>query len=196
MIKIKKWKLLFAICALIICITQVQQTYAKYLDTKEGDTNFTVAKWKILLNNQDITEATSMSSLINPIYIENENIKENVVAPGREGYFDLTIDSSNTEVSFKYNISIANSESSSVKDLVITGYQINNSALIPVDKELNNITNTIYYTDPNKLNKIRIYFKWIDGENETMDNESDTMASISGIDAKLKVKISFVQVVN
>ena len=69
MIKIKKWKLLFAICALIICITQVQQTYAKYLDTKEGDTNFTVAKWKILLNNQDITEATSMSSLINPIYI-------------------------------------------------------------------------------------------------------------------------------
>ena len=44
----KKWKLLFAICALIICITQVQQTYAKYLDTKEGDTNFTVAKWKIL----------------------------------------------------------------------------------------------------------------------------------------------------
>ena len=196
MIKIKKWKLLFAICALIICITQVQQTYAKYLDTKEGDTNFTVAKWKILLNNQDITEAASMSSLINPIYIENENIKENVVAPGREGYFDLTIDSSKTEVSFKYNISIANSESSSVKDLVITGYQINNSALITVDKELNNITNTIYYTDPNKLNKIRIYFKWIDGENETMDNESDTMASISGIDAKLKVNISFVQVVN
>ena len=29
-----------------------------------------------------------------------------------------------------------------------------------------------------------------------MDNESDTMASISGIDAKLKVNISFVQVVN
>ena len=158
MIKIKKWHLVLAICALILCITQIQQTYAKYLDTKEGDTDFTIAKWKILVNQQDITEASTMSSLINPVYIENEHMKEGVIAPGREGYFDLVIDSSNTEVSFRYDISVTSSENSSVNDLIITGYSLNDSEIIPVSDQLNNLSNVIYYTDTNKENKIRSYF--------------------------------------
>lgn len=195
MIKIKKWQLIVAICALIICITQIQQTYAKYLDTKDGDTEFTVASWKILVNNQDITEAATMSSLIHPIYLENENIKDGVIAPGRKGYFDLLIDSSNTDVSFQYNISISNSENSTVKDLVITGYQINQSTIIPVQNQMSNIQNTIYYNDPNKENNIRVYFEWIDGDGQTMDNTSDTNASIQGENAKLKVNLTFTQIV-
>lgn len=194
LIRVKKRKLVIAICALVICITQIQQTYAKYLDSKEGDTDFKVAQWKILVNNQDITEAATMSSLINPVYIENEHMKDGVIAPGRKGYFDLTIDSSSTEVSFQYNISIMNSENSSVKDLKITGYQINDSTLIPVQDALNNIHDIIYYNNPTKVNKIRVYFEWIDGNGETMDNASDTNASIQGQNAKLKVNLSFTQV--
>lgn len=196
MIKIKKWHLILAICALILCITQIQQTYAKYLDTKEGDTDFTIAKWKILVNQQDITEASTMSSLINPVYIENEHMKEGVIAPGREGYFDLVIDSSNTEVSFRYDISVTSSENSSVNDLIITGYSLNDSEIIPVSDQLNNLSNVIYYTDTNKENKIRIYFKWRDGTGENMNNEADTNASIQGVNAKLKVNITFTQITN
>ena len=196
MIKIKKWHLILAICALILCITQIQQTYAKYLDTKEGDTDFTIAKWKILVNQQDITEASTMSSLINPVYIENEHMKEGVIAPGREGYFDLVIDSSNTEVSFRYDISVTSSENSSVNDLIITGYSLNDSEIIPVSDQLNNLSNVIYYTDTNKENKIRIYFKWRDGTGENMNNEADTNASIQGVNAKLKASITFTQITN
>lgn len=196
MIKIKKWHLILAICALILCITQIQQTYAKYLDTKEGDTDFTIAKWKILVNQQDITEASTMSSLITPVYIENEHIKEGVIAPGREGYFDLVIDSSNTEVSFRYDISVTSSENSSVNDLIITGYSLNDSEIIPVSDQLNNLSNVIYYTDTNKENKIRIYFKWRDGTGENMNNEADTNASIQGVNAKLKANITFTQITN
>lgn len=196
MIKIKKWHLVLAICALILCITQIQQTYAKYLDTKEGDTDFTIAKWKILVNQQDITEASTMSSLITPVYIENEHIKEGVIAPGREGYFDLVIDSSNTEVSFRYDISVTSSENSSVNDLIITGYSLNDSEIIPVSDQLNNLSNVIYYTDTSKENKIRIYFKWRDGTGENMNNEADTNASIQGVNAKLKVNITFTQITN
>ena len=196
MIKIKKWHLILAICALILCITQIQQTYAKYLDTKEGDTDFTIAKWKILVNQQDITEASTMSSLITPVYIENEHIKEGVIAPGREGYLDLVIDSSNTEVSFRYDISVTSSENSSVNDLIITGYSLNDSEIIPVSDQLNNLSNVIYYTDTNKENKIRIYFKWRDGTGENMNNEADTNASIQGVNAKLKVNITFTQITN
>lgn len=196
MIKIKKWHLVLAICALILCITQIQQTYAKYLDTKEGDTDFTIAKWKILVNQQDITEASTMSSLITPVYIENEHMKEGVIAPEREGYFDLVIDSSNTEVSFRYDISVTSSENSSVNDLIITGYSLNDSEIIPVSDQLNNLSNVIYYTDTNKENKIRIYFKWRDGTGENMNNEADTNASIQGVNAKLKANITFTQITN
>lgn len=196
MIKIKKWHLILAICALILCITQIQQTYAKYLDTKEGDTDFTIAKWKILVNQQDITEASTMSSLITPVYIENEHMKEGVIAPGREGYFDLVIDSSNTEVSFRYDISVTSSENSSVNDLVITGYCLNDSEIIPVSDQLNNLSNIIYYTDTNKENKIRIYFQWRDGTGENMNNEADTNASIQGVNARLKASITFTQITN
>lgn len=196
MIKIKKWHLILAICALILCITQIQQTYAKYLDTKEGDTDFTIAKWKILVNQQDITEASTMSSLITPVYIENEHMKEGVIAPEREGYFDLVIDSSNTEVSFRYDISVTSSENSSVNDLIITGYSLNDSEIIPVSDQLNNLSNVIYYTDTNKENKIRIYFKWRDGTGENMNNEADTNASIQGVNAKLKANITFTQITN
>lgn len=189
----RKVRIALALIALVLCISQIQQTYAKYIDTKEGDTNFTVAKWKILVNNQDITEATTMSSLINPIYLENENIKEGVIAPTSEGYFDLEINSSNTDVSFEYIISITSSENNNVTDLKITGYSLNNSAIIPIDENTNSITNTINYTDPIKVNTLRVYFKWIDGEGETMDNSKDTEASINNQDAKLKVNMSFIQ---
>ncbi len=189
----KKLKIILAIIALVLCITQIKQTYAKYTETKEGDTDFSVAKWKILVNNNDITESSTMSSLINPIYLENENVKEGVIAPGSEGYFDLVIDASETEVSFEYKISISTSENSSVKDLIITGYTLNDSAVIPVDSNLNNISNQINYKDINKINTLRVYFKWLDDEGEQMNNTMDTEASLSGVSAKLKINLSFIQ---
>ena len=189
----RKLKFILAVIALVFCITQIQQTYAKYVDTKEGDTNFTVAKWKILVNNQDITEAATMSSLINPVYVQNDNVAEGVIAPGSEGYFDLVIDASKTEVSFQYNISVTTSENSSVKDLIITGYTLNDGTLIPVDSELNNVSNTVYYYSENKVNSLRVYFKWLDGDGESMDNSADTEASLSNNSAKLKVNLSFIQ---
>lgn len=192
----RKLKLLAAFIALIICIMQIQQVYAKYIDVKEGNTDFTIAKWKILVNNQDITDSSTMSSLINPVYMDNDNIKDGVIAPGSEGYFDIEIDSTNTEVSFTYNITLGNTDESSVKDLKITGYSQNGGAIIPLDEQTNSITDTVYYTDQNKLNTIRVYFTWLDGEGEEMDNANDTNASISGESAKLKVNMSFVQILN
>ncbi len=189
-------KLLAAFIALIVCITQIQQTYAKYIDVKEGNTDFTIAKWKIIVNNQDITDSSTMSSLINPVYIENDNIKDGVIAPGSEGYFDIEIDSTNTEVSFTYTITLSNTNENNIKDLKITGYSQNGSAIIPLDNQINSITDTVYYTDQNKLDTIRVYFTWLDGNGETMDNTSDTNASISGESAKLKVNMSFIQTLN
>ena len=66
--------------------------YAKYLEESDGDTDFDIASWKIIVNNQDISEATTMSSLMNQVYLDNENVAGGVIAPGSAGYFDLDID--------------------------------------------------------------------------------------------------------
>ena len=189
----QKAKIILAIIALFTCIFQINQTYAKYLDKKDGDTDFNIAKWKITVNNKDITEAATMTSLITPVYIKNDNVADGVIAPGSEGYFDLDIDGSETEVSFKYNISISSSENSSVKDLQITKYQINNDSPITTDGT-SEVANTVNYNETNKKISIRVYFKWLDGDGETMNNEDDTNASLSGDSAKLKVSMTFTQV--
>ncbi len=192
MTKQRKIKISIAVIALIICISQISQTYAKYLETKTGDTDFNIAKWQILVNDKDITEATTMSSLITPVYLENENVAKNVIAPGTEGYFDLDINAEKTQVSFQYNINATNSENSSVTDLKITGYQLNNSTLVNTNES--EIKGTINQSETNKKLTIRIYFKWLDGEQETMDNKEDTKASVNGETAKLKVNLSFTQI--
>ncbi len=189
----RKFKIILALLALFTCIFQINQTYAKYLESKDGNTDFNIAKWKITVNNKDITQAATMTSIITPVYLENENVAQGVIAPGSEGYFDLDIDGTETEVSFRYNISITSSENSIVNDLQITKYQINNDTPITTNGT-SEISNTINYNETNKTVSIRVYFKWIDGDGESMDNETDTNASLSGDSAKLKVSMTFTQV--
>ncbi len=189
----RKFKIILALLALFTCIFQINQTYAKYLESKDGNTDFNIAKWKITVNNKDITQAATMTSIITPVYLENENVAQGVIAPGSEGYFDLDIDGTETEVSFRYNISITSSENSIVNDLQITKYQINNDTPITTNGT-SEISNTVNYNETNKTVSIRVYFKWIDGDGESMDNETDTNASLSGDSAKLKVSMTFTQV--
>lgn len=189
----RKFKIILALLALFTCIFQINQTYAKYLESKDGNTDFNIAKWKITVNNKDITQAATMTSIITPVYLENENVAQGVIAPGSEGYFDLDIDGTETEVSFRYNISITSSENSIVNDLQITKYQINNDTPITTNGT-SEISNTVNYNETNKTVSIRVYFKWIDGDGESMDNETDTNASLSGDSAKIKVSMTFTQV--
>ena len=130
--------------------------------------------------------------IITPIFTGNKNIEDNVIAPGAEGYFDLIIDGSNADVSFKYNINTTVNKDSSVKDLIITGYSINGGDIIETNETL--LTDTIPLSSENKTINIRVFIKWEDGENSTMSNEDDTLATITN-DAKLDVSLTFTQVI-
>ena len=196
MTKDRKIKLLIAFVALFICIFQIKETYAKYIESKNGDAEFTVAGWKIKINNSDITDGASLSSLINPVYESNTNIKDGVIAPGSQGYFDINIDATNTEVSFNYEITITPSQESDVTDLTIYAYKIDDGAIINTNNNSNTITNRINNIDQNKTLTIRLFFKWLDGEGEQMNNAADTAASVGRGTGKINVNAKFTQVVN
>lgn len=189
-------KLLLLLISFLICILVffVIQIYAKYITTATGDASIKIANWNISINNLSIKNNTDISSAIVPVFPGNENIATNIIAPTAEGYFDLNLDFSGTSVSFKYEINTSVAENSSVKDLVTTGYSIDNGEKISFSNFNEPISETISLGSKITARKIRIYVLWNDDETtSSMTNEEDTLSTSSDIPALLHVDISFTQ---
>lgn len=192
---VRKMTLLVAIISLLFCFLTINETYAKYNTSLEGKTNMSVARWHILVNNQDVRNNSSTSAELAPTFLGTEHIAPDVIAPTSEGYVDLIIDSSQVDVSFSYTITPDVDATSSVTDLIITGYTVNSSEKIAISNG-QSITDNIYKIDNVNLTTIRLYVKWDDSSNSKMTNEEDTNASFMNEQAKLKLNIQFVQIPN
>ena len=190
-------KLLLLILCILICISLflMVQIYAKYLTSASGNTSLSIAKWNILVNNKSIKNNTDISTSIVPTFIENSNISSDIIAPTSEGYFDLNFDFSDADVSFKYEISTSVDSQSSVKDLVATGYSIDDGEKIQFSNFNDTITDTILLNSGIKTRKFRIYILWNDDEStQSMTNADDTASAISNNPAIFHVNISFTQI--
>ena len=190
----KKFLLLIILILILIFVFFLIQILAKYLTSASGDTAMTVARWNILVNDISIKNNSDLSNTLTPVFPGNENIASNIIAPTAEGYFDLNFDFSAADVSFDYEITTTVDENSSVKDLVTTGYSIDDGDKIIFDEVNLPIKNTILLSDNTKTQKVRVYVKWIDDSSATMNNVEDTTATTSGNPALLHVNISFTQI--
>ena len=188
--KLKKLYLLLALASLLLLVSVIQNTYAKYISKAIANSNFTIASWNFKVNNQDINANSNFSNVIVPVFENNPNIKDNVIAPTSEGYFDINIDHSNVDVSFTEKISLNFSDTNTVSDLKITGYAINDGSIIEFNG--NEISTDCLLSDNVKINKYRIYVTWIDGDGQTMQNKDDTEATENG-NASISVSLSFIQ---
>ena len=199
---INKLKLLIVCFMLIILVSLMSNTFSKYVSSADGDLNVSFAKWQILVNNLDISEAANSEILFVPVIDSNNEVEENSVAPSSSGFFDIAIDPSNVALSFNYNITFS-IENDDIPDLMISEY-----AILPVDDSPiekisldNNIIEKDMIYDPENPFKpftIRLFFKWYEGENELMDDLADTeigtVAAINDTKLKMKANISFKQI--
>lgn len=199
---INKLKLLIVCFMLIILVSLMSNTFSKYVSSADGDLNVSFAKWQILVNNLDISDASNSEILFVPVIDSNNEVEENSVAPSSSGYFDIAIDPSNVALSFNYNITFS-IENDDIPDLMISEY-----AILPVDDSPiekisldNNIIEKDMIYDPENPFKpftIRLFFKWYEGENELMDDLADTeigtVAAINNTKLKMKANISFKQI--
>ena len=190
----RRVKIFIALLSLLYLITLVQDTYAKYTSSANANTNITISRWNILVNDQDIKNNSNFTNTIKPTFEENENIASGVIAPTSKGYFDIIIDGTKTDVSFQYNINLALSSLNTVSDLRLTNYKVNDDDTLH-QIENNVISNQVLYNSDNKIIKYRIFVEWIDGETETMNNEADTEATINGI-AAYDIAINITQIPN
>ena len=90
--------------ATLYTVYNIYDTYA-LLETDEIVSNdIKTAKWNIKINDTLLGNTTSF--VVDGIKIEeNDYTKENKLAPGTSGYFDILIDPTDTDVSIKYAIS-------------------------------------------------------------------------------------------
>ena len=190
----KKITIPLCIICFLLCLFFIEDTYAKYITSTNESASMNIARWRILVNNKDIRENSTTNAVITPIFNGNDNINSGIIAPNSEGYFDLIIDATEADVSFKYKIEISVNQNSPVKDLITTKYIIDNGNEIPLERNNATIENTVLHKDNTKPINIRVYIKWDDSNEATMDNEADTSAT-KQVDnpAKMDVKLSFIQ---
>ena len=199
--------LLLMSCSLCLCF--MSSTYSRYVAGTTGNIDILFAKWQILINNEDIADENNSSISITPTIEQNENIKENTIAPSSKGYFDIDIDPTNVDVSFRYTIELE-IDNEEIPDLMITKYTI-----LPSDYEegdtleyttlQSNIITDDLLIDNETENfefepfTIRIFFEWYEDEDEEMNDEADTTIGIEAAEDDLtftiNADISFEQII-
>lgn len=170
---------ILCIISLLFTIFSIRRTYARYFEKVDTTYQTHIKRWLIKINDLNIHEAKSLSEVVQPVLVENENMNNNnTLVPGRTGYFDMMIDYTYVDLAFKYEFSIEQLNETQLKDFEIYGYEI-------VDGDKSTVTETKQIKgviDPDKdLNSanekkrdIRILFRWNDGDDSIMDNKLDT----------------------
>ena len=142
----------------------------------------------ILVNTNDITSGEKKSIDLQPVVIANEHVAADTFAPSSEGYFDISVDPSNINVSYEYRISleVLNKD---MPDLMITQYSYIDGNGVEGEKTDIDSTSVVNGLIENAIVKqnlydkekpfeaftIRIYFEWFEGDGEQQDDAADTL---------------------
>lgn len=199
--------LLLVSCSL--CLSFMSSTYSRYVAGTTGNIDMLFAKWQILVDNQDITNQSNSSITFNPTIESNANVKSNMIAPASKGYFDIEINPSNVDVSFGYNIEL-DIDNEDIPDLMITRYAILDSDYEEGDTieyttlSTNIISGELLYDNTIQNFSfepftVRVYFEWIEGQDEVMDDSDDTEIGIAAgsddVTFELNANVSFEQII-
>lgn len=196
--KFYKKIVLILICCILLAslLLFINMIYAKYKTEVSGKASISISRWDVKVNDNSIKNNQDISSTITPIFPGNEYIASNIIAPTAEGYFDLFLDYTATDVAFKYEINVSPNEESAVKDLVTIGYSVDDGEKIEFSEFNSPISETVNLANENKTKKIRIYIVWNDDpDTSSMDNLSDTSSTLKAdSSAILDVSVAFTQV--
>ena len=119
----KKVYFILLLVSCSISLSLISTTYSRYVAGTNGNIDVMLAKWQLLINNQDITNEANSEMVITPVIEENNNVKKNYLAPSSKGYFDINIDASNVDVSYSYDLTI-NTDNEEINNLLIYKYAI------------------------------------------------------------------------
>ena len=167
-----------------------QISYAKYKKNINGSMVMNMAKWQILVNNEDIKNKTTLTNNLTPVFNGTQYIESGIIAPGASGYFDIEIDPNDTDVAFSYEISIT--ENSTYPDIKLDGYEIN-AGNTPNKSPLVNNKVSGNVAKGGSAFTIRVYVLWYDESNNSMDNSTDANLAVNNTALTYQVNLKFIQ---
>lgn len=182
--KASRYLKLFIIIAFLLMFSQ---TFASYSSMFVVQSDFNVAKWKIVINGTEVNE--NIKTLNNAIELKSDdNIIDGLIKAGQTGYFDISINPDGTEVSLEYSIAM---DFSNMPDkIVMNSYSIikdneeSEKMAIPSDNSFNGTiylkqeNNVKYRLDSSDTITYRIYWTW---SGEDYEIEYNTYSVTSNI---------------
>lgn len=219
----KKIRFVILIIILILLVLIIRTTYSKYYNQADSQISENLGKWIIKINDKDITKPDE-NGKIGEFVIDSENfvwdwesaphVQSPKVAPGMEGYFNLKIDPTGTQVSIKYTITIDDSKIEEMLknagaegenlierlNLKITGLKENgvNVEELPRD-EAGNIVITKVKTleqissnkESDRIDNLQIQVTWVNNED---NNDIDSkLGSVANSIIQLPIKVDVIQ---
>ena len=132
--KSKILNILFII-SLIICLYLISDTYAKYVEEVNTSYQSSAKGWKVVVNDKIIREQTTLSDVITPRFDSNVNMKDGLIVPGREGYFDMEINFEKVGVPFTVDLNVEQEAQedgvyTNLPDFKYLGYSLEESEVI------------------------------------------------------------------
>lgn len=151
---------------LLLTIFVTVETYALFETNANGDTEFDIGNWVILLNNEDV-KLTNTISIDNFTYVNGSHTQSGYFAPGSQAYFDLVIDASASDVSMAYQLDIDDTALADHPNIYFSVTNLDNN----LTTNTNSYNGLIRLSDTNKVHNIRINLVW---NNQQQYDEDDT----------------------
>lgn len=101
------FRIILLILVLIFAFLVIRSTYSKYLTQTDDNASLHIANWNIKLNDKDISESKNFTADVPIVLDENEYIENGLIAPTSSGNFSLKLESTGTELPFKYTLDVA-----------------------------------------------------------------------------------------
>lgn len=173
--KKQKAKIIVMIIAVITILAITVLAWAKYTSVFDGNTQQQVAKWSFKVNDSE--EGVKTFNLVNTID-SNDSVKEDEVAPGTSGHFDIKLNGTGSEVAINYIIN-ADFENNPVN--MHFYLDENHTVELPIEDGKLVINDFIPLAEIENEKIIRIYWNWPSEtgntekeiyENDLLDSES------------------------
>ncbi len=179
----KKYLILVSVLFLLFSLWFISDTYALFETNASATSNLEIGKWSIILNETDISLAETIT-LDNFTYSANTHTEDGYFAPGRNGEFEIDIDTSLSDVSVEYSLEIDDSELEEHPNIEFQIVDLDTNQTI----SSNTASGVILLSDQNRVKRIKIVLVWSD---ITEFDEEDT--SLIGTDMQFNISANFRQ---
>ena len=179
----KKIFWLIGVFCLLITLLMVVDTYGLFETNASGDSELSIGKWKIKVNQIDVTFSETIT-LNNFVYSENQHVDNGYFAPGRSAEFEIVIDTSESDVSVEYDLEIDDSQIEEYPNIYFSILDMDTNETI-TDTSFSGV---IPLSANNRTKRIKIFINW---DNQLQYDESDT--SLIGEELSFVIAANFKQ---